>query len=118
MKGDMLFWTLVALVALLILVGFLALLVQRFGHQVYTLVEPPLFKRIADAHGLDAGQRLLLLRLAQRQGLSNPALYFVSPSQLGKGMILLKAEDPRTARSAAGMVERLFGPSVHEGPRA
>ncbi len=108
MRHEALFWALTGLVGLLLVVGFLVLIVQRFGRQVSTLVEPPLFKRLADAHGLNSAQRLLLLRLAQRQGLPNPALYFVSPSQLARGMIILRDEDPRTARAAVGMTELLF----------
>ncbi len=108
MRSAALFWVLTGLLGLLLVVGFLALAVRRFGRQISTLVEPPLFKRLADAHGLSPAQRLLLLRLAQRQGLPNPALYFVSPSQLARGLAILRDEDLRSARVAEGMAELLF----------
>lgn len=107
MRSEALFWALTGLVGLLLLVGFLALTVQRFGRQVSTLVEPPLFRHLADAHALSPAQRLLLLRLAQRQGLPNPALYFVSPSLLARGLASFRDEDPR-GRAAGGMTEILF----------
>ena len=103
----MLFWVLAGLVGLLLVVGFLGLAVQHFGRQVSMLGEPPLFKRLADAHALSPAQRLLLLRLASRQGLPNPALYFVSPSLLARGLASFRDEDPR-GRATGGMTEILF----------
>jgi hypothetical protein len=107
-RSEALFWILTGLVGLLLVFVFLVLTVRRFGRRVSTLVEPPLFKRLADAHGLSPAQRLLLLRLASRQGLPNPALYFVSPSLLARGLAILRNEDLRTARGAGGMAEILF----------
>lgn len=108
MRSEALLWALAGLAGLLLAAGFLVLAVRRFGRQASTLVEPPLFKRLADAHALSPAQRLLLLRLASRQGLPNPALYFVSPSRLASGLASLRDEDLRTARDAGGMMELLF----------
>ena len=114
MMGDIIFWGLVSLVATLLAAGLLALTVRRFGRQVSAVVEPPLFKRIADAHTLDASQRRALLRMAQHQGLPRPESYFVSPRTLEAGLTRLRQSDPRSFRALQGIHERLFG----EGSRA
>lgn len=114
MTADLVFWSVVSLVAVLLAAGLLALTVQRFGLQVAAVVEPPLFRRIADAHALDALQRRALLRMAQRQGLPRPEALFVSPKALEAGLARIRGTDPKAFRSLAGIRERLFG----EGRRA
>lgn len=111
---DLVFWCLVALLAVLLAAGLLALTVRRFGRQVAAVVEPPLFKRIADAHALDTLQRRALLRMAQHQGLPHPESYFLSPKSLEAGLTWLRRNDPRAFRALQGIPERLFG----KGPRA
>lgn len=114
---DPLFWLLVGVAALLLGIGFLAIAVRHFGGRVAGLVEPPLFKRIADAHGLTPAQRSLLLRLALRHRLPDPATYFISPSGLSRALLHLRAENPQAARGAQDLMTRLFG-TLGEPPRA
>lgn len=107
--GDLVFWCIVSLVAVLLAAGLLALTVQRFGHQVSSLVEPTLFKRISDVHALDAIQRRTLLRMAQHQGLPRPEVFFLSPRTLEAGLTRLRTSDPKAFRALQGIRERLFG---------
>lgn len=106
---DVVFWTVTSIVALILVGGFIVLLVHRFGRHLASVVEPPLFKRLADVHELSPAQRIALLRLAQIRGLARPESFFACPRLLEAGLSRAAQADPKTSRALHGIRERLFG---------
>ncbi len=110
MNEDNLLLLLSGLFALLLAGAVLVLVIRRAGTRLGAGMEPPLFRRLSDAHGLHGFERRILLSLARRDSL-DPAVFFVSPSTLAAA---LRGEGlPAGARE---LPRKLFG-VTREGAR-
>ena len=108
MSPGVLTFVLNALFALLLLGAVLVLVMRHAGGRLGAGLEPPLFRRLADAHGLHGYERRILLSLARRDG-TDPALFFVSPSALEAAL-----RGPGLPAGARELPRKLFGES-HRG---
>ena len=106
LSADTLTLVVAGLFALLLLGSVLVLVMRRSGHRLQAALEPALFRRLADAQGLHAFERRILLSLARRDGL-DPSVFFVSPSSLKAAL-----RGPGLPAGARELPRKLFG----EGP--
>ncbi len=95
------------LFGLLVLGILLVLVMRRSGKRLAAGLEPPLFRSLADAHGLQTPDRRTLLALARRDAL-DPAVFFVSPSTLASAL-----RGPGLPSGAQDLPRRLFGEGSH-----
>ena len=108
MIEDLLFKVLFGLVNFVLFVLLLSLVIKRFGARLPAIAASSLFTLLAGAHGLSERERKALQAMARREA-ADPALYFVSPSGLARGLSKLRREAPSAAAAAEGLAERLFG---------
>ena len=99
----MVLWLVCGLSVLVAGTALLTLAVRRFGpHLKGVAVETPLFRRLAEVHGLSPSERKVLLELARRRGDREPALFFVSPTALSQAL-------SQGVLGSSGLRARLFG---------
>lgn len=111
-------FALLAIVATVVPLLVLALMVLvKFQEQHENLNSPKgLFRELARAHGLDRAARRLLLELAARHQLTDPARVFLEPERFDPA--LLAGNDPARAALLDSLRTRLFQRDLPTPPSA